>query len=911
MKFKKLLAAALSVLIAESQCVVPMENSGGLIPTASAATSSEEKSGTFGAEGNNLTWVLDSEGTLTISGNGAMDAWRYSSDVPWYSYRYDIVNVVIEDGVTTIGNGAFSCCDGLTSIIIPDSVTSIGDEAFWYCDALTSISLPDSLTSIGDRAFYYCRYLTSISLPDSLTSIGDSAFSCCIDLISIRIPAGVTSIGYQTFYNCDSLTSITIMNPECDIYYGSSSISNGTNYDTYEGTFYGTIYGYDYSTAYDYASIYNYKFVSLGEIPTTTTSTTTTTTTTSNAGVTFYGDSNMDGKINLADAVFIMQFKAEPDKYSISETGKLNADVYNKGNGITNMDALTIQKFMLGKISSLENVHNEPAPSVSDKTKGFIIKIFDQADSKYSGAGSKVIVSADDIAAGNITIPCGLYLDENTPDSQAMNVCLTVKDTSDDASKIILKSYNPLTGKYFSSPKTYTTYTGEDFTTDKAVCFASQIDDFGDYLPHGSWQVITDSKQAAYGTENYYIGCSWTCGGSDYTWTGTKSTDYPMFAFDVTLPRGLSAGTYKITFCNVDTDSSDNVIPSCMIENGSGYANYGDLNNLSLTELEIVVENAEDVLFGDANCDGYIDLSDAVFIMQCLANPSKYPISGAGMINADVCETGNRITAKDSLYITQYLLGLHHPDNIIAPSVKPSTPNPDGNPDFVIDFGSYTAIAGDKVVVKPTIKNNGSYFPVAGIYAEFAIDDPLAIIAIGGSSSACGGAAVISNPAQYKASITPIDGSGDPTVIINGAKLFQLMVEIPENCPAGTYEIGFGDKVDIFKEGASCDEWTYQEIKGIITVESPISIVKQPEDAIAASGEKAIVTVNATGDGLTYKWFYKNKAMTSFVESTSITSDTYTVEKMTSSRDGRQIYCVITDKYGNSVTTDTVTLTQK
>ena len=69
-------------------------------------------------------------------------------------------------------------------------------------------------------------------------------------------------------------------------------------------------------------------------------------------------------------------------------------------------------------------------------------------------------------------------------------------------------------------------------------------------------------------------------------------------------------------------------------------------------------------------------------------------------------------------------------------------------------------------------------------------------------------------------------------------------------------------------------------------------------------------TVIATGDGLTYKWFYKNKAMTSFVESTSITSDTYTVDKMTSSRDGRQIYCVITDKYGNSVTTDTVTLTQ-
>jgi len=87
-----------------------------------------------------------------------------------------------------------------------------------------------------------------------------------------------------------------------------------------------------------------------------------------------------------------------------------------------------------------------------------------------------------------------------------------------------------------------------------------------------------------------------------------------------------------------------------------------------------------------------------------------------------------------------------------------------------------------------------------------------------------------------------------------------------------------------------------------------VEIVAQPENAVAASGEKASVKVNATGDGLTYKWFFKNKTMTNFVESTSITSDTYTVNKMTSLRDGRQIYCVITDKYGNSVKTDTVTL---
>ena len=147
-----------------------------------------------------------------------------------------------------------------------------------------------------------------------------------------------------------------------------------------------------------------------------------------------------------------------------------------------------------------------------------------------------------------------------------------------------------------------------------------------------------------------------------------------------------------------------------------------------------------------------------------------------------------------------------------------TTSQPVGDANLIIDFGNYTANAGDKVVVKPTIKNNGGSFPVAGIDVEFAIDDPLTITAIGGTSAAFGGAGVQSNLAQYKASITPLDGSGDPTAAADGEALFQLMVQVPANCPDGTYEIGFGTKVDIFKEGKSSDEWSYQEIKGIITV---------------------------------------------------------------------------------------------
>ena len=171
-------------------------------------TAIAESSGTCG---ENLTWTyVESTQTLTISGSGPMNFDNYSK-IP-SSVKTTVKTVIIETGVTTIGNSAFSFCSGLTSVTIPNSITTIGNGAFWSCTALTSITIPNSVTTIDAGAFGYCSGLASITIPNSVTTIGGQAFYGCSSLTSITIPNSVTTIGDRTFWDCRSLTSITIHN---------------------------------------------------------------------------------------------------------------------------------------------------------------------------------------------------------------------------------------------------------------------------------------------------------------------------------------------------------------------------------------------------------------------------------------------------------------------------------------------------------------------------------------------------------------------------------------------------------------------------------------------------------------------------------------------------------------------------
>ena len=141
-----------------------------------------------GAEGDNLTWRFDEEtGTLIIEGSGAMADYgqvseanseeAYYDDTPWHDYSLRILKVSLPEGLSSIGSGAFFCCEYLNSIEIPESVTSIGDNAFMVCTSLSRLEIPESVTSIGDNAFARCMSLNRLEIPAGVRSIGRNVFA--------------------------------------------------------------------------------------------------------------------------------------------------------------------------------------------------------------------------------------------------------------------------------------------------------------------------------------------------------------------------------------------------------------------------------------------------------------------------------------------------------------------------------------------------------------------------------------------------------------------------------------------------------------------------------------------------------------------------------------------------------------
>ena len=226
---------------------------------------------------NDMSWNLNGNGVLTISGTGNMPDYSSTSQ-PWYKYKESIKQVKIGDGITGIGNYAFSGCTNLTSVTIPGNVTSIGKRAFGGCKALEELTIPEGVKKLGyeiiadtyiekikipstvitsglesnsDRSAlagdgvltevefaegmtripaYVCENASSMEkvvIPSTVTSIGSSAFNGCGGLKGVSLPDGLAQVEDEAFNRCKSLASITV--PKSVTSIGDSAFANCTS----------------------------------------------------------------------------------------------------------------------------------------------------------------------------------------------------------------------------------------------------------------------------------------------------------------------------------------------------------------------------------------------------------------------------------------------------------------------------------------------------------------------------------------------------------------------------------------------------------------------------------------------------------------------------------------------------------
>ena len=162
---------------------VAMLNKGKDAPAASASEAAIIASGKCG---DGISWSLDENGVLWLSGEGKMDDYESADVSPWAKKRGRIVEVNFENGITTVGGYAFRNCSRLQKVTLPSSLQSIKQSAFNHCAELTSIEIPEGTETIDGFAFAGCEALADVTIPESMKTIKRYAFRGCNKLRKVK-----------------------------------------------------------------------------------------------------------------------------------------------------------------------------------------------------------------------------------------------------------------------------------------------------------------------------------------------------------------------------------------------------------------------------------------------------------------------------------------------------------------------------------------------------------------------------------------------------------------------------------------------------------------------------------------------------------------------------------------------------
>ena len=414
----------------------------------------------------------------------------------------------------------------------------------------------------------------------------------------------------------------------------------------------------------------------------------------------------------------------------------------------------------------------------ADASKGLSIKTYDIQNPSADSAKSEITIAKADIPAGGYTIPSAVYYSEATVNSTGSMLASITTDSKD----IQFKMYDPALDAYTSEKKAYKLGDVE-FETNKYISFAGYAKSKRDgYKAGGAYQMACESSQTAAKTDNYFIGCSWMNDGRDYAWAGEKSDSYPFYVFDTIIPQDIKAGTYKVMFCDYNTDATGKNDNPCPMVESQGTRYTKKEGNLKLSELTIKVT------------DGPTDETTTT------VNPDK--------------TTTTTTKAPDKETTT-------------------TTKAPVSDADISFSFVEYesqkntiTATPGQKIDVDVNITAGNK--PVSALDVQFKANG-LKITSIGEGTEAFDGKTVNSNLSELRANYATLKGD-TPMVPADGKSAFMLTIEVPADAKDGTYTLDFDTQCKIFKDNTSFNYKTASTPLTVVVGDVVTTTTKKPDD---------------------------------------------------------------------------------
>ncbi len=771
-----------------------------------------------------------------------------------------VTSLYIPDTVLVIGNGAFCECMGMAEITIPDSVTIIGDEAFNGCTQLASVTIPDSVTRIGEHAFACCESLTSIIIPDSVVSIGEEAFYGCTSLTLIEIGNGLKNMSWGIFSNCESLESITI--PE-------NVTSIGINAFEYCKNLERIIIPHSVITieenAFDHCSNLMYIFYTGTQEQWDSIGIEDGNARLKNAYVHYGCTDHVVSDVWLNDMDYNCLSGESGELYKHCKYCEYVFDIMTIPSGHVYENEICIicnycdydYEIINNEITITGYNGSDTEITIPAYIGGYPVTSIGDAAFFCSRVTSVVLLRGMQSIGNNsfkeahnllsITIPDGLksigdYAFEGCRKLELITIPSSVTNIGECAF-ILCDNLDKI--NVHNGNANYSSVNGVLFNKNKTQLIKVPCNTVGEYLIPES---VTSIEKVA------FLCCEKITSidiPDTLTSIGEGAFSGCINLLSISLPDGITSIEESVFYWCVKLESIK--LPSKLKSIGeSAFESCVGIKSIEIPETVTIIDDG-----AFYSCMG----------LESVRIPERVTHVGNGAFM--FCSALDEIIFSGDAPSFEERTFAFTVTNVYYPVNKSGWSSVVGN-----DYGGTLIWVSDsrlKITTQPT--------------SVRASNGKLATVTVKATSDGLTYKWYYKNADSAEFVYTPTFKSNTYSVQMNstraGRRVFCIITD---------------------KYGNSIKSKTVTLYMG-----NCVNITVQPTSVRVANGKEATVKVKATGDGLTYKWYYANKGSNTFAYTSSFKGDSYSVN-MNSTRAGRKVYCVVTDKYGNSVKTNTVTL---